>query len=264
MGESGMENEPKRSHLRLRLGKWKQVVCHGGHQPGVGWRLATCFAGRNRPRRRTAPAVSQQFSRRRSMGGQTPSLDQMKQKAASKAGPSRTTEDRPEHTDLLSKSGLVPGDPPVQGSGGLLRQALQVDDPKNVPTRTKLASASTTGDVDGAISQLQQSLQYDPKVPTPVQPRHDQVAGKKGHQGRARCMQLLLNQIAIERGAQSHGAKTDRGCPKSRARAKSAHCVVRRPTCQQDSEGAITTMDGYKSNNSRPSNGPACRPTGWR
>ncbi|MGC1160481.1 MAG: tetratricopeptide repeat protein [Candidatus Sulfotelmatobacter sp.] len=46
---------------------------------------------------------------------------------------------------------------------GYFDKALQVD-PKNVAIRTEMASCMYyNGDVDGAISQLQQGLHYDPK-----------------------------------------------------------------------------------------------------
>ena len=97
-------------------------------------------------------------------GGQMPTLDQMKKMADTKAEP------------LLEK---LKGDP---NNGELLVQVAKIYlsthqfkeavvyygkavqlDPKNVAVRTEMASCMYyDGDVDGALSQLQQSLHYSP------------------------------------------------------------------------------------------------------
>jgi cytochrome c-type biogenesis protein CcmH/NrfG len=94
-----------------------------------------------------------------------PSLDEMKHMADAKAAP------------LLEKLKADPNNPSLLNQVGLLYRAthqfkeaaayfqkmVEVD-PKNLTARTELASCLYyQGDVDGAIRQLQQGLQYDPK-----------------------------------------------------------------------------------------------------
>jgi thioredoxin-like negative regulator of GroEL len=69
-------------------------------------------------------------------------------------------------------------------AAGYYDKALQVD-PKNVPIRTQLASCLYyQGDVDGAISQLAAGAAIRSQgCQLPVQPRHDQVQGKKDTKG---------------------------------------------------------------------------------
>jgi cytochrome c-type biogenesis protein CcmH/NrfG len=70
---------------------------------------------------------------------------------------------------------------------------LQID-PKNVPIRTQLASCLYyQGDVDGAISQLQQALQYDPKDANSLfNLGMIKLQGKKDTKGALAAWQLLL------------------------------------------------------------------------
>jgi cytochrome c-type biogenesis protein CcmH/NrfG len=99
------------------------------------------------------------------MGGQMPSLEQMKQMADVKAGPLlEELKADPNNTGLLSKVGdLYQATHQFKEAASYYDKALHVD-PKNVAIRTKMASCLYySGDVDGAIGQLQQSLHYDPK-----------------------------------------------------------------------------------------------------
>jgi cytochrome c-type biogenesis protein CcmH/NrfG len=97
--------------------------------------------------------------------GQMPTLEQMKRMADKKAEP------------LLAKMRTNPNDPGVLIQiGNVYRSAHQfkdaVDyygkalqlDPRNVAIRTELASCLYyTGDIDGALAQLHQGLETDPK-----------------------------------------------------------------------------------------------------
>ena len=99
------------------------------------------------------------------MGKQMPSLDQMKQMADKKAEPLlEKLKSDPTNTDLLKQVGnMYQATHQFKEAAGYYDKALQVD-PKNVAIRTQLASSLYyNGDVDGAITQLQKGLEYDPK-----------------------------------------------------------------------------------------------------
>ena len=82
---------------------------------------------------------------------------------------------------------------------------MQVD-PKNVPIRTQLASCLYyNGDVDGAISQLQQALRYDPKDANSLfNLGLIKWQGKQDNKGALAAWQLLLKtnpQLSADRKA---------------------------------------------------------------
>jgi cytochrome c-type biogenesis protein CcmH/NrfG len=89
----------------------------------------------------------------------------MKQMADKKAAPLlEKLKGDPNNSDLLIQVGnIYKSTHQFKDAAGYYDKALQVD-PKNVAIRTEMASCLYyNGDVDGAISQLQQSLHYDPK-----------------------------------------------------------------------------------------------------
>lgn len=94
-----------------------------------------------------------------------PTLEDMKRMADKKAEPllAKLKTD-PRNVDLLNKTALTyKSAHQFNDAIGYFKQALEVD-PKNVPIRTDMASCMYyTGDVDGALSQLNKSLTYDPK-----------------------------------------------------------------------------------------------------
>ncbi len=97
--------------------------------------------------------------------GQMPTLDQMKQMADKKAAPLlEQLKGDPNNTDLLSQIAKVYlSTHQFKDAASYFGKALQVD-PKNVAIRTEMASCMYYGgDVDGALNELQQSLQYSPK-----------------------------------------------------------------------------------------------------
>jgi len=99
------------------------------------------------------------------MGGQMPSLDQMKHMADKKAAPLlEKLKSDPTNADLLKQVGnIYQATHQFKDAAGYYDEALKTD-PKNVPIRIQLASSLYYGgDVDGAISQLQTALQYQPK-----------------------------------------------------------------------------------------------------
>jgi cytochrome c-type biogenesis protein CcmH/NrfG len=99
------------------------------------------------------------------MGGEMPSLEEMRRMADKKAEPLlEKLKSDPKNSDLLSQVGSIyKSTHQFKVAAEYYDKALQVD-PKNVAARTEMASCQYyNGDVDGAISQLQQSLRYDPK-----------------------------------------------------------------------------------------------------
>ncbi len=96
---------------------------------------------------------------------QMPSLDQMKKMAAAKADPLlQQLKADPKNSALLVKVGdIYTSTHQFQEAESYYRQALAAD-PKNVIASTELASCFYyRGDVDGAITQLKESLKVDPK-----------------------------------------------------------------------------------------------------
>jgi cytochrome c-type biogenesis protein CcmH/NrfG len=96
---------------------------------------------------------------------QMPSLDDMKKMADAKAQPLlRKLKNNPENSDLLIQVGnIYENTHQFKDAAGYYSKALQVA-PKNVAVRNEMASCLFySGDVDGAIAALQQSLKYDPK-----------------------------------------------------------------------------------------------------
>jgi len=132
----------------------------------VGVAIGYLFRGSQSPAVAPPPAAhTQPEAPAGSMGGHMPSLEEMKQMADKKAAPLlEKLKGDPNNGDLLIQIGnLYKGTHQFKAAAGYYDKALQVD-PKNVAIRTEMASCLYyDGDADGAISQLQQSLHYDPK-----------------------------------------------------------------------------------------------------
>ncbi len=129
----------------------------------VGLAIGYLFRGSQSPA--VQPAAVAQSSSPPGMGGQMPSLDQMKQMAEKKAAPLlEKLKSDPTNSDLLKQVGnIYQATHQFKEAAGYYDKALQAD-PKNVAIRTQLASSLYyNGDVDGAINELQKALQYDPK-----------------------------------------------------------------------------------------------------
>ncbi len=96
-----------------------------------------------------------------------PTLDDMKRMADKKAEPllAKLKTD-PKNVDLLNKTALTyKSAHQFKEAIVYFQKALDVD-PKNVAIRTDMASCMYyTGDVDGALAELDKSLTYDPKHP---------------------------------------------------------------------------------------------------
>ena len=115
----------------------------------------------------TAAAAVQQQAQATSGGAadQAHSFDQMKQMADKAAAPVlEKIKNNPKDFESLNEAGKVyRATHQFKEAATYYEKALQID-PKNAATRTDLASCMYyTGDVDGALAQLDQALSYDPK-----------------------------------------------------------------------------------------------------
>ena len=131
----------------------------------VGLAIGYLFRGSQSPAAMQPAANAQSSAAPGGMGGQMPSLDQMKHMADKKAAPLlEKLKSDPTNVDLLKQVGnIYQATHQFKDAASYYDEALK-SDPKNVPIRTQLASSLYyNGDVDGAISQLQTALQYDPK-----------------------------------------------------------------------------------------------------
>ncbi len=132
----------------------------------VGLAIGYLFRGsQSSPLPVPAESSSQPAAMANAMGGRMPSLEQMRQMADTKAAPLlEKLKSDPHNSELLIEVGKIYNSRhQFKEAAGYYDKALQ-GDPKNVVIRTEMASCLYySGDADGAISQLQQSLQYDPK-----------------------------------------------------------------------------------------------------
>ncbi len=180
----------------------------------VGLAIGYLFRGSQSPAALPPAANAQSSVAPGGMGGQMPSLDQMKHMADKKAAPLlEKLKSDPTNVDLLKQVGnIYQSTHQFKDAAGYYDEALKVD-PKNVPIRTQLASSLYyNGDVDGAISQLQTALQYDPKDANSLfNLGYDQVAGQAGRQRCARGLAGVVEiKSATEGRAKSHSAETHR------------------------------------------------------
>ncbi|HEV3308793.1 MAG TPA: tetratricopeptide repeat protein [Candidatus Sulfotelmatobacter sp.] len=132
----------------------------------VGLAIGYLFRGSQSPSVPAQPTANAQAAPpANGMAGHMPSLEEMKQMADKKAAPLlEKLKSNPKNTDLLVQVGnIYQTTHRFKEATVYYDQAVQLD-PKNVPIRTQLASCMYyNGDVDGAISQLQQALSYDPR-----------------------------------------------------------------------------------------------------
>ncbi len=132
----------------------------------IGLAIGYLFRGSQSPAVPAPPVAKAQPSAPAGpTGAPMPTLDDMKQMADKKAEPllAKLKSD-PNNSDLLIQVGnLYKATHQFKEAAGYYAKALQVK-PKDVAIRTELASCLFyDGDADGAISQLQQGLHYDPK-----------------------------------------------------------------------------------------------------
>ncbi len=141
------------------------------------------------------------------MGGHMPSPEELKQISDQKAAPLlEKLKSDPANRDLLFQTGSIyQSAHQYKEAASYYGKVLQAD-PKDVAIRTELASCLyRNGDVDGAIGQLQQALQYDPKDANSLYNLGMiKWLGKQDSQGAEAAWQLLLNsnpQLSPERKA---------------------------------------------------------------
>jgi cytochrome c-type biogenesis protein CcmH/NrfG len=94
-----------------------------------------------------------------------PSLEDMKRMADKQAEPLLATlKTDPKNVEVLNKTALTyKAAHQFKDAITYFQRALEID-PQNVPIRTDMASCMYyTGDVDGALAELDKSLTYDPK-----------------------------------------------------------------------------------------------------
>jgi len=165
-----METEPTTQPTAASTWQAKQVYAMAVISLAVGLAIGYLFRGSQSPPVPALPAADAQANAQPSvpaghMGGQMPTLEQMKQMADQKAAPllEKLKSDPNNSTLLLQVGNMYLATHQFKDAAGYFDKALQVD-PKNVAVRTQLASCMYyNGDADGAISQLQQALKYDPK-----------------------------------------------------------------------------------------------------
>jgi cytochrome c-type biogenesis protein CcmH/NrfG len=161
-----MANETTTQPSKGSAWQAKQVYAMAVISLVVGLAIGYLFRGSQSPAVPAQPAASAQpAAPAGGMGGHTPSLEEMKQMAGKKAAPLfEKLKGDPNNSGLLIQVGnIYKATHQFKEAAGYYDKALQVD-PKNVAIRTEMASCLYySGDVDAAISQLQQSLHYDPK-----------------------------------------------------------------------------------------------------
>jgi cytochrome c-type biogenesis protein CcmH/NrfG len=161
-----MGNEPTTQPTARSAWQSKQVYAMAVICLMLGLATGYMFRGSQSPAvpaqlRRNAPLTTPAAS----LSGHRPSLEEMKQMADEKAAPLfEKLKSDPNNSGLLVQVGKIyKATHQFNEAVGYYDKALNVD-PKNVPLRTEMASCMYySGDIDGAIRQLQQTLRYDPK-----------------------------------------------------------------------------------------------------
>ncbi|MGA9392530.1 MAG: tetratricopeptide repeat protein [Candidatus Sulfotelmatobacter sp.] len=163
-----MPNETVVQETDGSVWQMKQVYAMAGLCLIVGLAIGYLFRG-SQSSSLPLPAQSESSSQAaaipNTMGGHMPTIEQMRQMADKKAAPLlEKLKSDPYNSDLLIEVGKIYNSThQFKEAAGYYGKALQVT-PNNVAIRTEMASCLYySGDVDGAISQLQQSLRYDPK-----------------------------------------------------------------------------------------------------
>ncbi len=161
-----MENEPITQPTAASAWQARQVYAMAVISLVVGLAIGYLFRGSQSPAVAAPTAASAQPPVPADhMGGQMPSLEQMKQMADAKVAPLlEQLKSDPNNGALLFQVGnIYKATHQFKEAASYYDRAVKAD-PKNVAIRTELASCLYyDGDVDGAISQLELSLHYNPK-----------------------------------------------------------------------------------------------------
>ena len=186
----------------------KQVYAMAVTSLVVGLAIGYLFRGSQSQAPAQPAANAQPTAPAGGMGGKMPSLEEMKQMAEKKAEPLlEKLKSDPNNKDLLVQVGnIYEATHRFKDAATFYGRALQVD-PKNIVLRTQMASCLYyDGDVDGAITQLQQSLQDSPKDANSLfNLGMIKWRGKKDSKGAVAAWQQLLKlnpQLSPDRKAQ--------------------------------------------------------------
>ncbi|MGC2648043.1 MAG: tetratricopeptide repeat protein [Candidatus Sulfotelmatobacter sp.] len=136
-----------------------------GSAPGSGKALSAASRASTAAAQPATGAPADESQTAEQMPHQMPSLDDMKRMADKKAAPLlEKLKSDPKNPQLENQIGLVYENAhQFKEAAGYFEKSLQ-QDPKNIGVRADYASCLYyTGDVDGALAQLNQSLTYDPK-----------------------------------------------------------------------------------------------------
>jgi cytochrome c-type biogenesis protein CcmH/NrfG len=186
----------------------KQVYAMAVISLVVGLAIGYLFRGSQSQAPAQPAANAQPTAPAGGMGGKMPSLEEMKQMAEKKPEPLlEKLKSDPNNKDLLVQVGnIYEATHRFKDAATFYGRALQVD-PKNIVLRTQMASCLYyDGDVDGAITQLQQSLQDSPKDANSLfNLGMIKWRGKKDSKGAVAAWQQLLKlnpQLSPDRKAQ--------------------------------------------------------------
>ena len=161
-----MANEPNTGTTAGSAWQAKQAYAMAVISLVVGLAIGYLFRGSQSPAAPAQPAANAQPAAPAGhMGGNRPSLEQMKQMADKKAAPLlEKLKGDPNNSELLIEvARIYLATHQFKEAASYYDKSVQAD-PRNIANRTALASCLYySGDVDGAIKQLEQALHYDPK-----------------------------------------------------------------------------------------------------
>jgi len=162
-----MENESTTASAASRNLRSSQVYVMAAACLAMGLAIGYLSRGSESPvsANRRGAAVSGTSPHAGTMGTHMPTLEEMKQAADRQAAPLlEKLKSNPKDTALLVQLGaLYHTAHQFKEAAAYYGKAVEAE-PRNVPIRTKYASSLyRSGDVDGAIAQLNQALTYDPK-----------------------------------------------------------------------------------------------------
>ncbi len=160
-----MANEPTTEPTAGSTWPVKQVYAMAVICLAVGLAIGYLFRGSQSPAAPAQPTVSARPADAGGMGSHMPSLEEMKQMADKKAAPLlEKLKGDPTNSGLLIQIGnIYVATHQFKDAISYYDKALKLDS-KNVLARNQMASCLYyTGDADGALAQLEQSVKDDPK-----------------------------------------------------------------------------------------------------
>ena len=160
-----MSNEPTTESPAGSAWRPRQAYAMGVIALVIGLAIGYLFRGSQSPAVPAKVAAVSQSAPHEGMGGRMPTLEDMKHMADKKAAPLlEKLKTDPNNSDLLFQVGnIYKATHQFKEANSYYEKALQAA-PKNVAIRTEYASCLYySGDVDAALTQIQQSLRDDPK-----------------------------------------------------------------------------------------------------